>query len=405
MFKIHRDKNEGLLCVANFRANTGYAWDFIESLYLGVASRLEVNSINTYVAYPEMKSTPDPFEGASAKAIELEVNFRSVGLLIKLIKFIVSKNIRTIYLTDRAVFHPAYLILRLFGVRHIVVHDHTSGSKTIPGGIKYWLKWLSQRMPGMQADIAIGVSDFVAKRLVDVSLVPKDRVRRIWNSVNIPQCDVNARKILSDKFGLTEDTFIIVCACRSTKEKGVETLLYAFDSMCKELDCRGELPRLFLIYMGNGPIFDQLVKIRDELTSRRRIAFAGYRPDAAQLIGGADLCVVPSIWDEAFCLAALEPMAQGIPVIASRVGGIPEVVANGETGIIVEPGDAHELSKAMLTLYHDPIKRRNMGEKGRQRSMDNFSREDKLDDLSMLIEAGFNSIPHNTIIGRYYNVN
>lgn len=403
MFKIPRKNNEGLLCVANFRANTGYAWDFIESLYLGVAGRLEVNDIDTYVAYPEMKSVPGSFEGTSAKAIELEVNFGSVRLLIKLIKFIFSKNIRTIYLTDRAVFHPAYLILRLFGVRHIVVHDHTSGAKTIPAGIKYWLKWLSQRMPGMQADIAIGVSDFVAKRLVDVSLVPKDRVRRIWNSVNIPERDVNARKIISENFELTEDTFIIVCACRSTKEKGVETLLHAFDSMCKELDCRGELTKPFLIYMGNGPIFDQLVKIGDGLTSRRRIAFAGYRPDAAQLIGGADLCVVPSIWEEAFCLAALEPMAQGIPVIASRVGGIPEVIANGETGIIVEPGDTHELCEAMLALYHDPIKRRKMGEKGRQRSTDNFSRKDKLDDLSLLIEIGFNPIPNNIVIGRYQN--
>ncbi|MEA5115727.1 MAG: glycosyltransferase family 4 protein [Geobacteraceae bacterium] len=400
MFKISRDKKEGLLCVANFRANTGYAWDFIESLFLGVAMRLKVKDIDTYVVYPEIKSVPCSFKGTSAKALELEVNFGSVRSLIKLIKLIVSKNIRTVYLTDRAVFHPAYFIMRLFGIRHIVVHDHTSGAKTIPTGVKYWLKWLTRKLPGMQANIAIGVSDFVAKRLVDVSLVPKDRVRRIWNSVTLPQVDVNTRKKISENFGLPEDTFIILCACRSTKEKGVEKLLYAFDKMCKELDCRVGLAKPFLIYMGNGPIFDQLVKIKGELASRDKILFAGYRPDAAQLTGGADLCVVPSLWEEAFCLAALEPMAQGVPVIASQVGGIPEVVVNGETGIIVEPGDVNELCKAMLEIYNNPIKKRNMGEKGRQIAMEKFSREDKLDDLSLLIGLGYNSFQQNNIIER-----
>jgi len=103
-----------------------------------------------------------------------------------LVRFVRREQVRWVYLSDRPAWHPAYSLLRLAGVRTIVVHDHTSGDRTVPSGPKGWLKRFRHRLPGSLADVVIAVSDFVADRKRDVDQVPADRVFRVWNSVVIP---------------------------------------------------------------------------------------------------------------------------------------------------------------------------------------------------------------------------
>jgi glycosyltransferase involved in cell wall biosynthesis len=234
----------------------------------------------------------------------------------------------------------------------------------------------------------VGVSDYVARRKVDVDLVPADRVQRIWNSVTMPLRDPQARARLRHEFQLPEDALVVVCACRAAREKGVEHLLHAFD--------RTEVlngPDAVLVFMGDGPDMERLIEIRKTLSAPQRVIFAGYRTDAAELLEGADVAVVPSVWAEAFGLSALEPMARGVPVIASRVGGIPEVVADGETGLLVEPGNATELSAALARLLGDADERRRLGENGRVRAATHFTLENEIDELTSLIAPAFTVMP------------
>jgi glycosyltransferase involved in cell wall biosynthesis len=86
-------------------------------------------------------------------------------------------------------------------------------------------------------------------------------------------------------------------------------------------------------------------------------------------------------------------MARGVPVIASRVGGIPEVVAEGETGLLVEPGDATELAAALARLLGDADERRRLGENGRVRAATHFTLENEIDELTSLIEPAFMVMP------------
>jgi glycosyltransferase involved in cell wall biosynthesis len=377
----------GLLCVANFPSNTGYAWNFIEGLYAGISDRLAASGVATWVAYPEIAEPPAPLAGSAARATEMEIDLDSRYSVLNLLRFIRTNRIQALYLTDRASWHPAYLLLRMAGVRKIVVHDHTSGARTRPRGAKRMMKLLTRRLPGMLADEVIGVSDFVARRKVEVDLVPAKRVRRIWNSLEIPPRSPGAARQLRATFGLPAERPVVVCACRATPEKGVVHLLRAFERVCSPDDPR----RPALVYMGSGPALDEILAVRDSLACRGDIFCPGYRDDAADLVAGADLCVVPSVWEEAFGLAVLEPMARGVPVIASRAGGIPEVVEDGETGLLVPPGDEDAIARAMRRLIENPEERRRMGANGRLRAEQHFALENEIDELTQLLRGGFPS--------------
>jgi len=379
--------SESLLCVANFPSGTGYAWKFIESLYAGVAGRIAEERIRTWVAYPRLEVLPAVLAGSAARPVELPIRLNSARSVARLLRFIRRERVRVLYLSDRPAWHPTYALLRLAGVRCILAHDHTSGERTLPRGVKRCLKWAVRRLPGMMADHVIGVSDFVARRKVEVDLIPARRVRRIWNSLEIPDPNPNAASDLRRLFQLDTDRPVVVCACRASPEKGVALLLRAFDALLS--DFPADAPRPVLIYLGEGPALAGIRQLRESLSARDDIILAGYRPDAATLIEGADLCVVPSLWAEAFGLAVLEPMARGRAVIASRAGGIPEVAVDGETGVLVPPGDEAALSSAIRRLLLDAGERARLGRNGRERAIHHFSLDAELEELARLVRIGF----------------
>lgn len=378
----------GLLCVCNFPANTGYAWDFIESLYAGLSVRLEEGGVRTFVAYPKMAEPPRSLRGSGAEAVELDVALEVGTSLEATIRFIRQHNIRVVYFCDRPTWSRHYGALRRAGVRTIIVHDHTSGARTEPSGLKRVLKRVRRAIPGWTADEVVAVSDYVAKRKRLVDLVPAERVTRVWNSIESFEPSPDGRHRLHAAFGIAAGRPLVVCAARATPEKGVAVLVRAFDRMLANYPSGAPAPAL--VYMGDGPALSELRALHGSLPARDAIVVAGYVDKALELVAGADLCIVPSVWQEAFGLAALEPMACGVPVIASRVGGIPEVIVDGETGVLVAAGNEAELAAAMQALLLDPGARKRLGANGRRRAREVFSRERQLEQLHAIVSAGFN---------------
>lgn len=374
-----------MLCVANFPANTGFAWSFIERIYADAADRLAETGVTTWVAYPEIDDPPRTLDGSAAKPLLLDVELDDPGSLAALLKTIRTYDIGTVYLSDRPSWHPAYSLLRAAGVQRVVVHDHTSGARTAPSGAKRILKSASRRLPGMLADRVIAVSDYVARRKIDVDLVPPDRVVRLWNGVPDFADSDRGEGALTRLVGSCPEGPVVACACRAAPEKGVACLLRAFDRASTRL--AGSCDPV-LLYMGSGPSYDQLEELRSGLSCADSVVFAGYRKDARQLIACADVAVVPSLWEEAFGLSALEPMAAGVPVIASNVGGIPEVVADGETGLLVPPGDVEALADALCRLLADRPLRQGLGDAGRRRARKLFGWDDMMDRVVHVLQAG-----------------
>lgn len=375
-----------LLCVGAFPSNVGFAWDFIESLYAGVADRLAQDSVATWVAYPALPSPPRSLEGSAARGVKVRIDFGRVRSVRDLIRFVKARDVRVLYMADQPAWHPAYALLRLAGVRWIVVHDHASGERTSRAGILRAAKRLSRAVPGMLADRVIAVSDFVARRLIEVSLVPDDRVVRIWNAIKAPDDPSAGVEAFLKRFELPRDRPLVVCAARATREKGIHHLLKAFDRALAGDDLD---PRPLLAYMGDGPFRGELESLRQTLAHRDDIRMLGYVSDAGRFLGAASICVVPSVWQEAFGLAALEPMACGVPVIASAVGGLPEVVLDGETGVLVPPGDEEAIATAMRELLSAPDRRSEMGRRARRRAMEVFNFRDEVESVYRVVATGF----------------
>jgi glycosyltransferase involved in cell wall biosynthesis len=377
---------DAVLFVMNFRPNLGFAWTFIERLYAQIADHLSTHSVRTLVAYPELSGIPPALAGSAAQAIALDVELKTPQSLREFKDVIRRERVGVVYLVDRDVRSMAYLRLHLAGVKHIVVHDHTSGERTRPRGLKRLVKWSLARLPLINADFVVAVSRYVERRQLDVGMVPPGDVVTVLNGVPIPQTLSAGGSDVRGRYNIGAERPIVLCACRATPEKGVDVLFRAFDRMLS----RQQFPanaRPVLLYAGNGPQFAELETLRGSLAASADIILAGYSTEVGAMSQTAAICVIPSIWQEACPLSVLESMAQGKAVIASAVGGIPEMITSGRNGILVAAGDDTGLAAAMAELLSDPKKRRDLGAAARETIATVFTPQQQLQKMIAIIES------------------
>lgn len=155
---------------------------------------------------------------------------------------------------------------------------------------------------------------------------------------------------------------VVGTVCRLVEpKKGLRYLLEAV----AELEQAAGKPVCQVLCVGDGPAEEDLRAISVRLGIASRVIFTGMRRDIPQLLSQMDVFVLPSLY-EGFGIAILEAMAAGKPVVATAVGGIPEFVQQGQTGLLVPPGDAQALALAMKQLLEEPEKARSMGCQGRE---------------------------------------
>jgi glycosyltransferase involved in cell wall biosynthesis len=376
-----------LLCVVTFPANVGFAWTFIEGLYAKLADQLVKHGYRTLVAYPRIDAFPKSLEGSAAIPVVLDASLETAAQRRSVAAFIRKENVQVLYLTDRPAWHPAYRQLRRAGVRSIVVHDHTSGERTIPRGLRKLVKWVLVRRPGMMADMTICVSEYVRKRAREVTLLPESRVVKVWNGVPVPRDIETSDQPLHDQLHIAPDRPLIVCACRATQEKGVSDLFMAFEQLRSRWDASKPTPAL--VYIGNGPEFETLQRLRDTLIHKDDVFLPGYMMNAADLQRSATVCVVPSVWQDALPLAVLEVMARGRPVVGTAVGGIPEMILDNETGRLVPPQSPGALADAIDSLLKNPQEARRLGVAARERVKRYFNETEQLQVLLAIVLHGF----------------
>jgi glycosyltransferase involved in cell wall biosynthesis len=182
-----------------------------------------------------------------------------------------------------------------------------------------------------------------------------------------------ARRLL----GFPRDALIAICVAALDEQKGHRYLLEAI------LKVRAALPETLLLLVGDGSLrqkLEQDVQSR-ELTSTVR--FLGRRTDIPLLLAASDLFVLPSLW-EGFGIVLTEAGATGLPTVATDVDGIPEVINDGVTGILVPPANGELLAEAILTLLHDPARRIEMGTRARQFVRERFSISQIARDMELL---------------------
>lgn len=170
------------------------------------------------------------------------------------------------------------------------------------------------------------------------------------------------------ELGLRDGQKIIGTVCRLVEpKKGLRILLQAMAVLAK----RYGQPPCQLLIVGDGPSRHELELLREQLGLSSWVVFAGSRRDIPRVLHAVDAFVLPSLY-EGFGIAILEAMAAGKPVIATAVGGIPEFVLSGETGLLVEPGNVEALADAIDRLLSHPQQARTMGAKGRIRAGERY---------------------------------
>ena len=167
------------------------------------------------------------------------------------------------------------------------------------------------------------------------------------------------------ELGIADGDVVAVVIGRLTAGKGHDTL---FDALPRALS---GAPELRFLIVGNGPLEAELRRRVGSAGLEERTLFTGFRSDVPDLLAAADLFVLPS-HGESFPLTVLEAMAAALPVVATDVGGVPEAVVDGRTGLLVPPADAASLADALVRVGTDADLRRSMGEAGRVRAEREF---------------------------------
>ncbi len=202
-------------------------------------------------------------------------------------------------------------------------------------------------------DHFIPVSDAVERVLIS-SGVPKSRMTVAKAGCPPLQPKVD-RSALRAQLGVSQDGVAFGFFGRLVVEKGIDTLIEASQALPANASYE---------VFGSGPLSDKLQQRAK--ASGGRVHFHGFRDDVPECIQAMDAVVIPSVWEEAFPYAALEAMSVGRPVIASRAGGMPEIVSNGETGFLFDKGDSQELARIVARLSADPALLTAMGAKGQK---------------------------------------
>jgi glycosyltransferase involved in cell wall biosynthesis len=226
----------------------------------------------------------------------------------------------------------------------------------------------------------VAVSPEVRDDLVGLGVAPAEKFSVIRLGIDLERrlaASDNGRTALRRLFGVAADEFVVGWVGRMTAIKRVDDVLLAFRALRE----RGVDARLCLV--GDGPDREDVEQRAHDLGIARHTLFVGYQRDVAPYYSFFDAFVLPSA-NEGTPVSAIESLAAGRPVVATGVGGTPDVVEDGADGILVAVGDVDGIAAALERLAHDPELRRQLGEHGRERVVSRYRVERLVDDVDAL---------------------
>ncbi|MCI0564893.1 MAG: glycosyltransferase family 4 protein [Nitrososphaera sp.] len=208
------------------------------------------------------------------------------------------------------------------------------------------------------ATTVIAVSEGIRAQLVKRGL-KDNRILVIPNAANNAHSQRSAQTKLKEelrsRLTIGKEEFILGYLGRLSEEKGLRHLLTASSQLTE----KGLSLRTLIV--GDGPQRSELELLAQDLKIRERVIFAGFQEDIHRWLLCMDAFILPSL-TEGTPMALLEAMAQGVPVIATAVGGVPEVIESGESGILVSAGKPEAIAEAVLALYRDELTRNRIAE-------------------------------------------
>ncbi|WP_102226395.1 glycosyltransferase [Acidimangrovimonas sediminis] len=243
-------------------------------------------------------------------------------------------------------------------------------------------RWLMYRTMARWTDRTICLTNANAESARNSGL-GRARILVLPNGVEIEDYDApprTSRAELRRSFGIAPTAPLIVSVCVLRPEKGVDRLLRAFPAI------REAVPAAHLLVVGDGVMRAKWEELAWSEGIADRVHFAGQRRDVADIMRAADLFALPTLFD-AQPTVVMEAMAARLPVVASHVGGIPDMVEDGITGRLVRPDNPSALARAIIPLLADPALAQGYGAAGRQRVETDFSMDRQIAKLCTLYDG------------------
>ena len=223
-----------------------------------------------------------------------------------------------------------------------------------------------------RAAAIIAVSEQVRQALMREYFLPSEKVHLVYNGIELERFGMRyALRVMREELGISESDKVLLYIGRVEKEKGLEVFLNAIFRMPHTAS------RIALLVVGDGTYLQKLKSLAEQLGIADRVHFVGRvsYTETPKYYQAADIFVLPSTAWEGLPMTIIEAMATGLPVVASRIGGIPESVLDGETGSLVAPGNVEELSAALTNLLSEDELRSRMGLRGREVAIAKFSQK------------------------------
>jgi glycosyltransferase involved in cell wall biosynthesis len=279
---------------------------------------------------------------------------------------------------------PWYLSVLSPRIRHYFT-DHSSRLVALGGDRdSVNLKTIVQLPLALRYRKILCISDYVFTQLNKRHRPHLERISYFVNTERFrpdPAAGRKQREVLGQGPG-----FVALVVAYLVKGKGVDVALRALAEAPEEI---------VLWIIGDGPEQASLQSMARDLNLGKRVRFLGAQRRVEPFMQAADCIICPSVWGEAVGLVNLEGMACGVPIVASRVGGIPEFVEDAQTGYLFTPGDHHELADRLARLLRDEHGRRRLGQNGRAVGVERYSAKSQLDKCLSLYRAESASAPDN----------
>lgn len=268
---------------------------------------------------------------------------------------------------------------RLAGVPLIVAHEHTWSFEGQP-----LRRLLDRELVGRFADAVLAVSEEDRRRLVEVVGLDASKIWltpiAAW-SYELRGRQARTRDVRSE-LGIAPETLVVGTVAKLRAQKALEVLLEA------SVLLRAQVPELRVLIAGSGPEESRLAALAAELGLGETVTFlGGLSPgEVPDLLEQLDVAINCSDW-EGTPGNVLEAMAAGVPVVATRVGGTPDLIEHGVHGLLVPPRDPVALAAAARELLSDPERRTRMGEQARRRHRESYSASTLVERMEEIYEA------------------
>jgi glycosyltransferase involved in cell wall biosynthesis len=259
---------------------------------------------------------------------------------------------------------------RLRSVKKVFFTDHHSRSAGyVAVRAPFWKRTVARCINGPLTKV-ISVSNYGYECMTAFDLLPRNRFQMIYNGVDLTRVNIDATRAVEfrHRYSIPAERAIVMQVSWIIPEKGIADFLETARLVTRQNR------NVQFVLVGDGAYREQYMKDAAAMGIEDRITWTGMVEDpfGEGVFAAADVVCQFSRWEEVFGWMIAEAMAHGKPVVATRVGGIPELITNGESGFLVERGDTSEMSKHILTLLADPELRVRMGQAGLETVSEKF---------------------------------